>query len=1226
MWAPLHQHSQFSILDASCSVDAIAKKAAEFRMSAVALTDHGNMYGAVDFYKACLYHRIKPLLGCEFYVAPNSHTEKNKDDKGRTAYHLILIAKDNEGYHNLCALSSMGFLHGFYYNPRIDKALLQKHHKGLVCLSGCLSSKLAQLVLEGSEEAFREEILWYKQLFGDDYYLEIQRHRMDDSIINTITESWLQQLYRETAHKQEKVNQRLIKASEEFRIKLVATNDTHYMEPSDWQAHEILLNIQSGEPIEIWEKETFRVPNPKRRVFPSREYYFKSPEQMRELFIDVPSALTNTLEVVDKCHFTFDFEKKHYPVFIPPHLEQNGMYTVKERQIASEEFLKKLCEDGITRRYTPKVLAKIAHKFPEKDPMDLVRSRLNEELSIILSKGMGDYLLIVWDLLHWAKNQNIPVGPGRGSGAGSIILFLIGVTDIEPLLLSLFFERFINPERISYPDIDVDICMSRRHELIEYAVQKYGKDNVAQIITFGTMKAKMTIKDVGRVLSVPLSKVNAIAKLVPEELNITLERALEIDLDLHRMYTTDEDAKRIIDFGLRLEGSIRNTSIHAAGIIISSEPLTEHIPICVAKDVEMVATQYSMKPVEAVGMLKMDLLGLKTLTSITVCIEEIIKNGGERVDWTDLPLDDVPTYKLLQEGCTLGVFQMESGGMQELSKQLAPDRFEEIIAIGALYRPGPMEMIPSFINRKHKREPIEYDHPWMESILSETYGIMVYQEQVMQIASRLANYSLGEGDVLRKAMGKKQVEQMANERVKFKKGALENGIDEEKAMQIFDKIEKFAAYGFNKSHAACYGYLTFVTAYLKANYPNEWLASLMSCDRDDLSKVAKFIREAKSMGIAILPPDINVAGTCFTAHKEGIRFALTAVKGVGEQIVEVILEERKKRGPFENFYHFFKRIDLKKLGKKSIELLVEAGCFDFTGWTRGQMVAAIEPIFDYASKEQKEEKAGVLSLFHLIKKEENPFALPPAIPEESKHKVLAREKELLGFYLTGHPMDGYRSVIKRLSCMDLGAIQQLQESIVTRTVFIIEDVQVKIASKNQSKFAILRVSDQVDSFEIPVWSDLYEEKHMLLLENQLIFAVLQIDRKSEGLRTQCRWLGDLTKVDEAMVKEADMAYDKAKSMQARAVQYNKNEKSEAPKEITPFEMNIDLLSCHLSHIVEIKEILEEHTGRHPVRIHFSVQGEKRGSLHIDEKRGIEPSEELLTKLSAYSCLKLITSN
>lgn len=1232
MWVSLHQHSQFSILEALCSVEDIAKKAAAMGMSSIALTDSGNMYGAVEFYKTCQAYKVKPLIGCEFYVASGDHKEKKKDARGRSGYSLILLAKNQVGYHNLCLLSSIGFIEGFYYHPRIDKELLKKHCEGLICLSGSVGGHLGSLVLQGEENALLEEVGFYSDLFGEDYYLELQRHKMAEESISYFNESWLKQLYYDFIGKQERINHRFIELGIRHQIKLVATNDTHYIDAADWQAHEILLNIQSGEPIEIWEVDSFgnprfRIPNPKRRVYSSREHYFKSPEEMVALFADLPAAITNTLEVADKCTFAFDFDKKHYPVFIPPHLVK-GSYTKEERQEASEQFLRSLCEKGIPQRYSEAVQAKVAEKFPDREPLLSVRERLEEELAIITSKGMCDYLLIVWDLIYWAKNKGIPVGPGRGSGAGSIILYLIGVTDIEPLSLSLFFERFINPERISYPDIDVDICMSRRAELIEYAVQKYGKDNVAQIITFGTMKAKMTIKDVGRVLSVPLTKVNAIAKLVPEELNMTLERALEMDVDLNKLYTTDEDAKRIIDYGLRLEGSIRNTSIHAAGIIISSEPLTDHIPICIAKDSEMVATQYSMKPVEAVGMLKMDLLGLKTLTSITACIEEIRRNGGKAIDSTALSLEDPVTFTLLQEGKTLGVFQMESGGMQELAKQLKPDRFEEIVAIGALYRPGPMEMIPSFISRKHKREPIEYDHPWMESILSETYGIMVYQEQVMQIASRLANYSLGEGDVLRKAMGKKQADQMAKEREKFKRGALENGIEESISMQIFDKIEKFAAYGFNKSHAACYGYLTYVTAYLKANFPAEWLAALMSCDNDDLSKVAKFIREAKSMNIAILPPDINFAGKQFTADKEGIRFALTAVKGVGEHVVDAILEERVRGGPFESFYQFFKRIDLKRVGKKAIESLVAAGCFDGSSWTRSQMIASVEAIYDHAQREQKEEKAGVLSLFSLMKEEnKSPFDKPPeSVREESKITLLAKEKELLGFYLTGHPLDSYRTLMKNLSCVELYKIHQLDSTSVIRTAFIIEQVQVKISSKNQKKFAILRISDQSDSFELPIWPELFEEKHALLLENQLIYAVLQVDKRGEGIRLQCRWMGDLTGADETIAAEVDRAFDRAKVMQENAQHYSSNESVKPRKmlEAKTVQVKIELARCHLSHIMQVRELLQEHAGPQPVEVIFQLGNEKKSVLYIDGKVGAQWSSVLASKLEKIPSVIMVS--
>lgn len=1231
MWVPLHLHSQYSILDASASVDGIARKAKAFGVPAVALTDHGNIHGAVEFYKACEAQAVKPIIGCEVYIAPTSRFEKRKlGPHTRVAYHLVLLAKNEEGYHNLCRLSSKGYLEGFYYYPRIDKELLEQFHSGLICLSGCLSGQVAHTALHGTPEELYREIEWHRELFGEDYYLEIQRHEMPEDKINALTESWLQQTFREFAEKQKLVNGKLIQAASDLGIKLVATNDSHYLEPEDWKAHEILLNIQSGEPVEIWETDhfgnnTFRVPNPKRRVYASHELYFKSPDEMQTLFQDLPEALSNTLEVAEKCHVKLDFQTKHYPVYIPPELE-GGVFSTEERKKASAKYLKKLCEEGISRRYTKERLDKIAEKYPGKDPLLVVRERLDLELEIIISKEMSDYLLIVWDFINWAKQNKIPVGPGRGSGAGSIILYLIGITDIEPLRFDLFFERFINPERLSYPDIDVDICMEGRGKVIDYTLGRYGKENVAQIITFGTMKAKMTIKDVGRVLSVPLSKVNQIAKFVPEDPNMTLEKALDIDPDLNRMYTEDEDARKIIDLGRKLEGSIRNTGIHAAGLIICGDPLTDHIPVCLAKDSELAATQFSMKPVEAVGMLKIDFLGLKTLTGIQIACESIKANHGKEVDWVNLPLDDKKTFQLLHQGKTLGVFQMESGGMQELAKQLMPDKFEEIIAIGALYRPGPMDMIPSFINRKHGKEPIEYDHPALKPILQETYGIMVYQEQVMQIAQNLAKYSLGEGDVLRRAMGKKDRAQMEREREKFRKGAIENEISDGIASVIFDKMEKFASYGFNKSHAAAYGFLTYVTAYLKANYPNEWMAALMTCDRDDLSKVAKIIRECQAMNIEILPPDVNESGKEFVATEKGIRFAMSGIKGVGEGVVEAILEERKANGPFATFYDFFKRIDLKRIGKKVIESLVDAGSFDFTCWSRDALNLSIEEMYDVASKDQKEAASGVLTFFSLMSDEsQNRFDKPPKIHNSRpKNEIFKREKELLGFYLTGHPMDGYRHILKRLSCIPLCQLEDLEHNDVIRAAFIIETVQTRISQRTQKKFAILTISDGMEAYELPVWPDLYEQYSTLLEENQLVYAVLQADRREEALRISCRWLGDLTLVDEEMISACDQAYDRAKIQATRFLSLQSKKNHETPlmqkEKQQTLDITLDLHSTRLSQILRIKELILAHPGACQVKIQFYAGQQCIGSLFLSA--GVTQTPELIKALKQIPALTI----
>lgn len=1208
MWAPLHQHSQYSILDASCSVEGIAKKAAELNIPAVALTDHGNMHGAVDFFKACKAHGVKPLIGCELYLAPTSRFEKKKlGPKTRVAYHLTLLAKNEEGYHNLCRLSSKGYLEGFYYFPRVDKELLKEYSKGLICLSGCLSGQVAQAALHETEELFYEEITWHHNLFGEDYYLELQRHQMSEEKIAHLGETWLEQQYHDFIEKQQKVNRMLLEASKKCGIKIVATNDTHYLEPEDWKAHEILLNIQSGEPVEIWETDaygnnTFRVPNPKRRVYASHELFFKSPEEMKELFHDLPEAISNTLEVAEKCSFELDLHSKHYPVYLPQTLRDKS-YTEEEQELASKQLLQQLCEEGIPRRYTPEHYKNILEKYPTKNPETVVKERLALEMRVILnSKGMCDYLLIVWDFINWAKNQGIVVGPGRGSGAGSIILYLIGVTDIEPLRFHLFFERFINPERLSYPDIDVDICMNRRSDVIDYTLQTYGKDNVAQIITFGTMKARMTIKDVGRVLSIPLSKVNQIAKYVPDDLNITLDKALEIDPDLHAMYINDPDAKKIIDLGRKLEGSIRNTGIHAAGMIICGNPLTDHIPICLAKDSSIAATQFSMKPVESVGMLKIDFLGLKTLTSIKIACDAIYKNTNIKIDWINLPLNDAPTFRLLQQGRTSGVFQMESTGMQELGKQLLPDRFEEIIAIGALYRPGPMDMIPSFINRKHGREPIEYDHPLLKDILGETYGIMVYQEQVMQIAQLLANYSLGEGDVLRRAMGKKDHVQMEKEREKFRTRAVENSIPEATATAIFDKMEKFASYGFNKSHAAAYGLLTYITAYLKANFSKEWMAALMTCDRDDLSKVSKHIRECLAMNIAILPPDVNESGKEFVGTEQGIRFAMSGIKGVGEGIVEAILEEREK-GAFTSFYDFFKRIDLKRVGKKAIEYLVDAGSFDFTQWSRDALRISIDEMYEVASKDQKESASGILTFFSMMGEDSNKrFTAPPIVHQPTHSRdILKKEKELLGFFLTGHPMDAYQHILKRLSCVPLCEWEDLENNQLIRAAFIVETVVVKIAQKTQKKFAILRISDGMETYELPIWSDLYEEKSALLTENQLLYTVLQIDRRDEGLRISCRWLGDLTQIDEAMITACDNAYDRAKKQTtyfSQTTKSNTMKTSSTPPQPKLLHLQLDARTTRLSHILKLKEIIQAHPGSDSLQITFQADEKRLGVLHL----------------------------
>jgi len=1223
-YVPLHTHSQYSILDSTASVNALAKKAKEYQIPSMALTDSGNMFGAVAFFKACQSEGVHPIIGLEIALAPTSRLEKKRIYGEPAGYSLVLLAKDPIGYRNLCALTSIAYLEGFYYVPRIDRETLSSHAEGLICMTGQLKSRLARLIVDGKE--VDEEMSFLQGLFKDDLYLELQRHTMSDGRIQDDgmeKEPWLLTNYRDMLTRQQKVEAGLVGLG----LPLVATNGTRYIDAGDWQAHEILKNVQSGEPCEIWERDAHgrnirRIPNPKRKVEASHELDFKSPEEMAARFADRPDALENTFKVAEKCTFELDFKTRHYPVFVPPELE--GKEVADEvRKKASEEYLVKLCEEGITRRYTPERLSHVKEKYPDQDPLDVVRARLDYELEVIISKGMCDYLLIVRDFIAWAKGESIPVGPGRGSGAGSIILYLIEITDIEPLRFSLFFERFINPERLSYPDIDVDICMERRSEVIDYTVKKYGKEKVAQIITFGTMKAKMAIKDVGRVLSVPLSKVNEIAKLVPEDPNMTLDKALELDHELKAMYESDEDAKRILDLGRQLEGSIRNTGIHAAGLIISGDALTQHIPICTSKDSDMAVTQYSMKPVEAVGMLKIDFLGLKTLTSIQKTIDAISDRKGIEIDLSNLPLDDGAAFDLLNHGKTQGVFQLESGGMQELAKQLHIDKFEEIIAVGALYRPGPMEMIPSFINRKHGREQIEYDHPWMQEILKETYGIMVYQEQVMQIAQELAGYSLGEGDLLRKAMGKKDHQEMQRQSQKFQTGAQEKGIEAEKALAIFNKVEKFASYGFNKAHATAYGLLSYITAYLKANHPREWVAALMTCDIHDISKVAKHIREAEAMNIPILPPDVNEAGDAFVATEKGIRFAMSGIKGVGHGVVEAIVEERQASGPFASLYDFLKRIDLKRANKKAVCHLIDAGGFDGTGWSRAQLQASLETQYDMAAREQKEKAKGVMDLFATLDTvETSPFVTPPeSVRPFSKQEILAKEKELLGFYLTAHPLDDYKEILPRLSCVPMESLSDKAHSTPCRIAFIIDSVTVRIAQRSQRKFAILTISNGIEHFELPIWSDLYEAHSHLLNESQLIYAVVQVDKRDESLKLHARFLSDLTTVNEGVIKECDTAFENAQNNPLR-----ESRRKEKPKEEVkvvdkpPITLHLDAKNMSLTRILELKKIFHDHPGFHPLILKFNHDTASVGQVDIGKDWGVDGSDEFKEKLEQLSFL------
>ena len=1217
-WIPLHAHSQYSILEASASISGLVQKAVQYKLPALALTDF-NLFGAVDFFHECQAHNVRPILGCELYVAPRSRFEKQKVFGEPHGFPIVLLVKDREGYRNLCQLTSKAYLEGFYYTPRIDRELLAEYCKGLICLSGTLSGRCAHWILQNEEEKLREEVDWYRTHFGKNFYFELQRHAMTEDEMRKDEmekEPWLLQMAQGILRNQEIVHQRLLQCAKEAEIGYVATNDTRYLEREDWLAHEILLNIQSGEPIEIWERDSLGRPktrskNPKRKVMPTHLLHFRSPEEMKRLFSDLPEALANTVRIAEECRFAFDDKSKYYPVFVPPSLE-GKIYSEKERAKQANAYLRSLCEEAIPQRYKEEELKWVREKYPEQEPLRLVRERLEYELTVILSKGMGDYLLVVWDFIAWAKRKHIPVGPGRGSGAGSIVLYLLGITDIEPLRFHLFFERFVNPERISDPDIDVDICMERRQEVIEYTVQKYGKDKVAQIITFGTSRAKMAIRDVGRVLNVPLAKVNEIAKLVPEDPQMTLEKACEMNPEFMRLIEEDKEAARLVELAKVLEGSIRSTGIHAAGTIVCGEPITDHVPVCAAKDAEMIVTQFSMKPLEALGMLKIDFLGLKTLTAIHACVQALKKKLGLEIDWARLPLDDTKTFFLMNQGKVLGVFQLESSrGMQELVQQLHVDRFEEVIAVVALYRPGPMGLIPSFIERKHGREEIESDHPLMSGILEETYGIMVYQEQVMQIANVLAGYSLGEGDLLRRAMGKKDHKEMARQKSKFISGAMKKGIEEALARRIFDKIEKFASYGFNKSHAAAYGYLCYVTAYLKAHYPGEWMAALMTTEHADSSKIALLIREAKSLGVHVLPPHINESDVAFVATPQGIRFSMTGIKGVGEGVVASIVHERTAHGLFASLFDFVRRMDTRKIGKKTIALLIEAGAFDFTSYKRQALLMGLENIFSVCAEEQKEREKGIQSLFG--PPEEPP--LPTQVEEVPKQVQLQRECELLGVYLKEHPLDSYRTKIEELGCASsLEEIKALEDGRIITMAGIVEKITVKLSQKTQKKFAIVTLGDGVASVELFLWSDVYEEKATLLQQNQLLVCTAIKESGEETLRLRGKWVCDLV---QAHKEGVERAYAEAQKQQKSLLRKEKRE--EPPKEW--LHITLDVSEMRASHVLHLKALLRARPGAHSIRISF-MQGETLlKHLDVEYPWGVEKSPLFEGELRNISSVK-----
>jgi DNA polymerase-3 subunit alpha len=1067
----LHVHTQYSLLDGANQIDALVKAAKNFGMPALAVTDHGNLFGAIEFYQKATAAGVKPIIGCEAYLAPKSRFDREGQFAHNEYYHLILLAANRTGYQNLLKLASHAYLEGFYYKPRVDKELLIQHHEGLVALSGCLSGEVPYLIGQGRLEDAVRTAAEYREIFGrEHYFLEVQENAVPEQQI---------------------ANQGLLEIHKRLDIPLVATNDCHYLTKADARVHDILLCLQTGKTVN----------DANRMRFNTDQLYVKSTDEMLAAFHDWPEAVWNTSRVAELCDLSFTFGKPYLP-----------RYRVPEGETL-ETYLDKLALAGLADRLRER---------PSGIPEAQYRQRLRDELTVITSMGFAGYFLIVWDIINFARSRGIPVGPGRGSSAGSLVAYALRITDLDPLVYGLLFERFLNPERISLPDIDMDFCMDRRQEVINYVVDKYGKDHVCQIITFGTMKAKAAIRDVGRVMEMPYAEVDRIAKLVPDQLNITLDDALEAEPRLKELVDSDPKIRDVFETARALENSPRHASTHAAGVVISQDPLTAHVPLFKgSKDTDEVVTQFPMGDVEKVGLVKFDFLGLKTLTMIAHA--ERLINSARTADppfsIAAIPLDDAQTFALLSSGKTAGVFQLESAGMRDLLTGLRPDRFEDIIASIALYRPGPMDLIPDFIRRKQGKTPIAYEVPALEAILKDTYGVIVYQEQVMAIANTIAGFSLGQADILRRAMGKKKPEEMDKLRAQFIEGAKKRRITDRKAAKLFELIQKFAGYGFNKSHAAAYAVLTYQTAYLKAHYPTEFMAALLTSEMGNTDKVVRYINECRDLGIQVLPPDVNVSGKDFSVTREGIRFGLAAIKNVGEGPIATILEARAG-GPFISFFDFCHRVDMRKLNKRALECLIKAGAFDSTGARRAQLAAVLDRTADQAMAAQRAESHGQTSIFAAFESPDGAEAkrgtLPvdeslPDLPEWSDDQLLACEKELIGFYITSHPLTRFGEAVGRFSTARTDTLGDVVDAREVKLCGIVGTVRQTMTKKGE-RMAYVTLEDLHGTVEAIVFPDLYKTAAALIVPESAVQITGTLDRGEKATRIKATKLVSLAEL------------------------------------------------------------------------------------------------------------------
>src|SRR6266704_802065 len=1126
----LHLHTEYSLLDGSIRMKELMKKVAEYKMPAVAITDHGNLFGAIEFYQEAQRAGVKPIIGCEVYVAPGSHKDR-PPSRRESAYHFTLLAENEIGYRNLVKLVTAAHLDGFHYAPRIDKALLAERSAGLIGLSGCLAGEINSAIQANNIEKAKQSAAEYRDILGAaNFFMELHDHGMEA---------------------QHQCNRVLPQIARNLGVGLVAANDVHFLRRSDHEAHDVMLCIGTGKMVQD-ESRMHYLP----------ELYFKSPDEMREVFRDFPEAIANTLHVGERCHLDLEFGSSKYPEYPVP--------TGKTR----EGYLRELCYQGLRARYGERATA----------DSELAR-RLEYELGILEKTGFVSYLLIVWDFIHFAKEKGIPVGPGRGSAAGSIVAFVLGITDIDPLQYGLIFERFLNPDRVSPPDIDVDFCKARRGEVLEYVRQKYGQRRVAQIITFGKLKAKSVVRDVGRVMGMSYRDADRIARMIPNELNITLDSAVEKNSELKRAVTTESATRQLFDYAKTLEGLSRNAGVHAAGVVIGDRDLSDYIPLCRDVKGNDVVSQYPMGPLNDLGLLKMDFLGLKTLTVIEDTLA-LIRKREANFSLKNIPLDDAEAFALYNRGETIGLFQMESGGMTSTARQFDVRKIDDVIALIALYRPGPMDLIGDYIKRKKGLTKIRYEHPLLEEICADTYGVMIYQEQVMAAASRLAGYSLAQGDLLRRAMGKKDKEKMAKERENFIDGcARTNKIPEKKANAIFDLLEKFAGYGFNKSHSAAYGLISYHTAYLKAHYPVEFMSGLLSNEINNNEKISVFVGECKRMGISILPPDINKSGLKFipefavagvddhggtvTDHSSAIadrsynaiRYGLAAIKHVGTSVMEAAICEREQRGDFRSLEDFCSRLDSRVANRKMLESLIKAGAFDFLGRDRAELFACIDGAVSASVAAQRDRLAGQVSLF-----DENTASATSRkrpVTRWSEHEKLSYEKELLGFYVSGHPLDAYVDVFAAKNYRSIASLAELVDRAPFKIAGAIVEIEKNFNRREGKPFAVIWVEDLSDILEVVVWNEVYLKISDVLVAGRVVEIRGTLDRRDDALRATAQEVKTLApgKANGANERSTDTCQEPAVLLQFSA-------------------------AATSNELREVREILAASPGHRPVQLLF----------------------------------------